>query len=61
VDAEGPDELGFPLVVRHFVDAVENDEAVPVSGTEARHILAIILAAYESGRSGEAVEVDNYE
>ncbi|MCZ6677448.1 MAG: Gfo/Idh/MocA family oxidoreductase [Candidatus Poribacteria bacterium] len=61
VDAEGPDELGFPVVVRHFVDAVENDGAVPVSAADGRHVLAIVLAAYESGRSGESVEVDSYE
>ena len=57
VDSEGPDELGFPLVVRHFLDAIENDGEVPVSGAYGRHILAIILAAYESGRAGEPVEV----
>jgi len=57
VDAEGPDELGFPLVVRRFVEAIENDGEVPVSGADARHVLAIILAAYESGRTGKPVEV----
>jgi len=57
LDVEGPDELGFPTVVQQFVEAVENGGEVPVSGAEARHVLAIILAAYESGRSGEPVEV----
>lgn len=61
VEAEGPDELGFPVVVRHFVDAIENNGEVPVSGAEGRHILAIVLAAYESGKSGQSVEVDAYE
>ena len=59
VDAEGRDELGFPLVVRHFVDAIENDGAVPVSAADGRHVLAIVLAAYESGRSGKAVELSD--
>ena len=61
MEAEGPDELGFPVVVRHFVDAIENNGEVPVSGAEGRHILAIVLAAYESGKSGQSVEVDAYE
>ena len=59
VDAEGRDELGFPLVVRHFVDAIENDGAVPVSAADGRHVLSIVLAAYESGRSGKAVELSD--
>ena len=59
VDAEGRDELGFPLVVRHFVDAIENDGEVPVSAADGRHVLAIVLAAYESGRSGKAVDLSD--
>ena len=58
VDAEGPDELGLPVAVRRFVEAIENDGAVPVSATEGRHVLAIVVAAYQSGESGESVEVD---
>ena len=58
VDSEGPDELGFPTTVRRFVDAIENDGTVPVSAAEGRHVLAIVLAAYQSGKSGQAVEVD---
>ncbi len=58
VDAEGPDELGLPVAVRRFVEAIENDGEVPVSAAEGHHVLAIVLAAYQSGRSGESVEVD---
>ena len=58
VDPEGPDEVGFPLVVQRFVDAILSGGEVPVTGADARHILAIVLAAYESGRTGEPVEVD---
>ena len=61
VEAEGPDELGFPVVVQHFIDAIENNGEVPISGAEGRHILATVLAAYASGRSGESVKVDTYE
>ncbi len=58
VDSEGPDELGLPVAVRRFVDAIENDGAVPVTAAEGRHVLAIVLAAYRSGESKEVVEVD---
>lgn len=58
VDPEGPDELGFPLVVKRFVDAIQGSGDVPVPGSDARHILAIVLAAYRSGQTGEPEEVD---
>ncbi len=58
VDTEGPDELGLPVAVRRFVEAIENDREVPVSAAEGRHVLAIVLAAYRSGQNGEVVEVD---
>ncbi len=58
VAAEGPDELGLPVAVRRFVEAIENDGEVPVSPAEGRHVLAIVLGAYQSGQSGEVVEVD---
>ena len=59
VDPEGPDELGFPMAVYRFIDAIENDAEVPVSGPDGRHVLEIVLAAYQSGKSGESVEVGN--
>ena len=58
VEAEGPDELGLPVAVRRFVEAIETDGEVPVSAAEGRHVLAIVLGAYRSGQSGEVVEVD---
>ena len=58
VDTEGPDELGLPVVVRRFVKAIENDGEVPVSPADGRHVLAIVLGAYQSGQSGEVVEVN---
>ena len=57
VDIEGRDELGLPVAVRRFVEAIENDGEVPVSAAEGRHVLAIVLAADQSGQSGEVVEV----
>ncbi len=57
VEPEGPDELGFPALVAAFVDAIESDGEVPVSAESSRHALAIVEAAYTSGRSGRSVAV----
>ena len=57
VREEAPDELGFPQVVAAFVAAVEHDTDVPVTAAESRHVLAAVAAAYESGRSGQPVDV----
>ena len=43
VETEGPDELGLPVAVRRFVEAIENDGEVPVSAADGRHVLAIVL------------------
>ena len=58
VEPEGPDELGFPVLLREFLDCIEGDGPPPVTAQSARHILALIVAAYESGRTGRVVEVD---
>lgn len=57
VEQEGPDEFGFPALVKRFVQAVVEDNAVPVEAEESRHTLAVVQAAYESGRSGQPVDV----
>lgn len=57
VEKEGRDELGFPTLVRRFVEAIANDGPVPVPAEESRHTLAVVLAAYESGRTGQPVDV----
>ncbi len=57
VEKEGRDELGFPTLVRRFVQAIEEDRPVPVAAEESRHTLAVVLAAYESGRTGQPVDV----
>jgi predicted dehydrogenase len=57
VEPEGPDEWGFPVLVREFLTAIETDAPVPVEGEAARHTLSIVLAAYESGRTGRPVEI----
>ena len=57
VDQEGPDDLGFSTLVKRFIHAIENDGPVPVAGEESRHTLAVVLAAYESGKSGKPIPV----
>jgi predicted dehydrogenase len=57
VEPEPPDRLGFHILVNEFLQAIETDGPVPVTGEESRHILAAVLAAYESGRTGRPVEV----
>lgn len=55
---EQPDELGFPPLVAAFVNAITTDGDVPVRAEESRHVLAAVTAAYESGRTGQPVDVD---
>jgi predicted dehydrogenase len=57
VREEQPDELGFPPLVAAFVEAVRTDGDVPVTAAESRHVLAAVTAAYESGRTGQPVDV----
>ncbi len=57
VREEQPDELGFPPLVEAFVQAVLNDGPVPVTAAESRHVLAAVTAAYESGRTGQPVDL----
>ena len=54
---EEPDEVGWPALVGAFLEAIEGRGEVPVSGEDSLEIIAIIAAAYESARRGEAVEV----
>jgi UDP-N-acetylglucosamine 3-dehydrogenase len=53
--AEGPDEMGFPTLVEAFVRSIETDGPIPVAPEQGRHALAVVLAAYESGRTGQPV------
>ena len=57
VAQEEADRLGFPAVVQQFIEAIETDGEVPVPAEDSRHVLAIVLGAYASGRSGRAVEI----
>ncbi len=50
-----PDVRG---IVDSFTTAVLRDTDVPITGEDARRNLAIILAAYESSRTGRTVRLD---
>ena len=41
----------------HFVDCVQNDKQPLVTGDDARVVLEVIFAAYESARAGRKVEL----
>ena len=54
----GPDfQHGFTRMIGEFVDSVAGDTPPPVSGAEGRTALAMCLAAEESIRTGEVVEL----
>jgi len=57
LETEEPDRLGFPTFLQLFVEAIEEDKPVPVSGEDSREILSVVVAAYESGRTGKAIEL----
>lgn len=48
---------GFHGEMAHFVDCVQNDKQPLVTGEDARVVLEVIFAAYESARTGRKVEL----
>jgi len=48
---------GFHAEMAHFVDCVQNDKPPLVTGDDARVVLEVIFAAYESARTGRKVEL----
>ena len=46
---------GFHQEMAHFVDCVQNDKQPEVTGEDARTVLEIVFAAYESARTGSKV------
>jgi len=49
--------LGTTRLLEGFVGAIERGEEPPSSAREARSVLAVIDAAYESARTGERIEL----
>lgn len=48
---------GFHHEMAHFVDCVQHDRPPLVTGEDARAVLEVIFAAYESARTGRKVEL----
>ncbi|MDB4652374.1 Gfo/Idh/MocA family oxidoreductase, partial [Verrucomicrobia bacterium] len=48
---------GFHQEMAHFVDCVQNDKQPIVTGEDAREVMKIIFAAYESARTGRKVSL----
>ena len=46
---------GFPQEMEHFVDCVKNDKQPLETGEDAKAVLEMIFAAYESARTGSKV------
>jgi myo-inositol 2-dehydrogenase / D-chiro-inositol 1-dehydrogenase len=49
-------QQGFPQEMQHFVDCVPDDEQPLETGEDAREMLRMIFAAYESAGTGRKVE-----
>jgi predicted dehydrogenase len=49
--------VGTTRLLQGFVDAIERGEEPPASAREARDVLAVIEAAYESARTGRRIEL----
>jgi predicted dehydrogenase len=48
---------GFPQEMAHFIDCVKNDKQPLETGEDGRVVLEIILAAYESARTGKRIDL----
>jgi predicted dehydrogenase len=46
---------GYPQELKHFIQCVREDEDPVVTGEDGRAVLEIMLAAYESARTGRKV------
>ncbi|ASJ15594.1 dehydrogenase [Thermococcus chitonophagus] len=51
---ERPDVEG---IINAFIDAIQQDKEPPITGEDALKNLAVVLAAYESTKTGKAVKI----
>ena len=56
-----PGIVGATRLLQGFVHAIERGETPPSSAEEARHVLAVIEGAYESGRTGRRIELSGLQ
>ena len=57
IDVEGEIDFGFEGIFAEYASALEQGAAPPVEFAAGYHNLQIVMAAYESGRSGEVVRL----
>ncbi len=57
IDVEGEIHFGFEGIFSEYADALERGTPPPVEFSAGYHNLQIVMAAYESGRSGEVVRI----
>jgi UDP-N-acetyl-2-amino-2-deoxyglucuronate dehydrogenase len=50
--------VGHVHEIQDFVAAIGRDVAAPVPGTDGRHLMAVLSAAYRSAQEGRAMQVD---
>ncbi len=48
---------GYPQELKHFIECIRDDKAPIVTGEDGRAVLEIMLAAYESARTGRKVKL----
>ena len=53
--------LGHIHEVMDFVRSIRRGAEAPVPGSDGRHLMAVLAAAYESARNGKAVKVEDGE
>ena len=57
IEVEGEIHFGFEGIFAEYADALERGGAPPVEFSAGYHNLQIVMAAYESGRTGQAVSL----
>lgn len=58
LDVETEHDSGFTAIIGQYLDALAAGQPPPVTGEQALHNLAIVMAAYESARRGLPVRLD---
>jgi len=57
VESTDLDRMEYAIGIDHWLDCILQDREPFLSGKHARHVLEVMLAAYESAETGRAVEL----